>query len=73
MSSPSSPASLSASARSVGVVVGERNSSVSDSTQDSINPLMASGILSASRPISQLITVAVAATGRTVTLIGVFV
>ena len=70
---PSSPASFSASWRSTSVVVGERNSSVSDRMQESIAPLMLSGILSASGPIRSYMIVAVQATGRTVMLIGPFV
>ena len=70
MSIPSPLASVSATVRSWGVVVGERNSIVSDRMQDSIAPRMASGHLPTSSPIMSCITVAVQASGRITTLIG---
>ena len=70
---PRSAAKASATARSCGVVVGERNSSVSDRMQDSIAPLMALGARAMSEPIRSCITVAVQARGRMVMSIGVVV
>ena len=55
------------------VVVGERNSSVSEMMQLSAAPLMASGILAASSPIRSYMMVAVQASGRMVMSIGPFV
>jgi hypothetical protein len=56
----------------VSVVVGERNSSVSDRMHDSIAPAPQSGIR-ASSPIRSYMMVAVQASGRTVMSIGPFV
>ncbi len=70
---PSSCARASATARSTGVVVGERNSSVSDRMHDSITARTQSGICAVSSPISWYMIVAVQASGRMVMSIGPFV
>ena len=67
---PRSAASRSATARSWGVVVGDRNSSVSDRMQVSAVAFAQSGILAASSPIRSTMIVAVQARGRTVMSIG---
>ena len=69
---PRSAASFSATKRSWGVVVGLRNSSVSDRMQVSIAPLMPRGARARpSSPIRSCMMVAVQASGRMVMLIGV--
>ena len=59
-----------ASALSTAVVVGERNSSVSEMMHDSIKPLIASGMCAAWSPIRLCMIVAVQASGRIVMSIG---
>ena len=70
---PRSLANASATALSWGVVVGERNSSVSDRMHDSIRPLIPSGAWPRWSPIRSCMMVAVQARGRIVMSIGPFV
>ena len=71
MSTPSEAARFSATALSCGVVVGERNSSVSLRMQVSIAPRIGSG--RSTSPIRSYMIVAVQATGRMVMSIGLLV
>ena len=71
---PRSAASFSATSRSWSVVVGLRNSNVSDRMHESATPFMSFGIWAAAAvPIRSSMIVAVQASGRTVMSIGALV